>query len=295
MLDWNDLRWFVAVADAGSFRKAATPTGLNHTTLSRRIRALEEELGLTLFERAPTGLTVTEAGEELRRSCTTLIEGVADLQRRLAGKDQRAAGRVSLTYAASVAPHVLDAMGSFGKLYPDISIVHVNSEEFVDLGGRVADVAVRAVTSPNESLHGRRVGKIRWGVYGARSRYPEVPDTFVPSEHDWIGMGGRWAKAPPSVWLREHVPASHIRADVDDPQSVRELTAAGLGVGLLMALDGDRDPRLVHLGAWHGPSPPAYLWLLLHPDVGRARRVRVVADYLFDHLRGLDDVFVKDG
>lgn len=293
MLDWNDLKWFVAVADAGSFRMAATKTGLNHTTLSRRLKALEEELGLTLFERSPGGLTLTEAGEDLRRSCDVLIEEVADLQRRLAGKDQRPEGRVSVTYASSLAPLVIDAVAKLGERYPEISIVHVNSEDFVNLGDRQADIAVRAVDSPPENLLGRRIGRIRWGSYGASTRYPEPPDPFVATEHDWIGLGGRWAAAPAARWLREHIPAAQIHAEVDDPQSVRELVASGLGLGPLMVFDGDRDPRLTHVGPWPGPSPPAFMWLLLHPDTGRARRVKVVADYLYDYLRGLDGVFAS--
>jgi DNA-binding transcriptional LysR family regulator len=292
VLDWNDLKWFAAVADAGSFRLAATKAGVNHTTLSRRIRALEEELGISLIERSPSGLTLTEAGDELRRSCDRLVEEVADIERRLAGKDQRPEGRVAITYPDALARHVVLGVAMLGQQYPDISIVHVNREEFVDLGGREADIAVRAAYNPPENLVGRRIGQIRWAVYGAKTRYPEAPSELVVTDHDWVGFGGRWAKAPPATWLREHVPVAQIRAEVDDPQSVRELAASGIGLGMLMCVDGGGDPRLTRVGDWPGPSPPAWLWLLLHPDVSRARRVRVVADYLYEHLRGLEGAFV---
>jgi DNA-binding transcriptional LysR family regulator len=199
LLDWNDLKWFVAVADAGSFRLAATQTQLNHTTLSRRLRALEEELGVTLFERSPGGLVITDAGEELRRSCDVVIEAVSDLQQRMAGKDQRPEGRVSLTYAMSLAPLVIDAIAQLRTSHPNIQVAHVNSEEFVDLGRGQADVAVRAVENPPETLVGRRVGRLRWAVYGAKTRYPEPPPELIATDHDWIGLGGRWAAAPPAV------------------------------------------------------------------------------------------------
>ena len=78
-----------------------------------------------------------------------------------------------------------------------------------------------------------------------------------------------------------------------EPQSVRELAASGLGLGLLMAIDGDRDPRLTRVSAWPGDSPPGSLWLLVHPDVSRARRVRVVADCLYDHLRSCKEAFIE--
>ena len=110
---------------------------------------------------------------------------------------------------------------------------------------------------------------------------------------DWIGFGGRWAKAPPTTWLKENIPAAQIRAEVDDPQSIRELAASGIGLGLLMAIDGDRDSRLTRVSHWPGELPPTSLWLLMHPDVSRARRVRVVADYLYDHLRALEGAFVS--
>jgi len=291
VLDWNDLKWFAAVADAGSFRMAATKTGLNHTTLSRRVRALEEELALTLLERSPSGLTLTEAGEELRRSCDILIEGVADLQRRLAGQDQRPEGRVSITYPDGFARYVIAAAAELGQLYPGISIKHVNTEDFVDLNQRGADIAVRASDSPPENLLGRRIGEIRWGLYGTKNRYPETPAEFEPRDHDYIGFGGRWSKAPPTRWLKDNIPAVQIRAEVDDPQSIRELAASGLGLGLLMAIDGDLDPRLTRVSAWPGELPPTTLWLLMHPDVSRARRVRVVADYLYESLRSLEGAF----
>jgi DNA-binding transcriptional LysR family regulator len=291
VLDWNDLKWFVAVADAGSFRLAATKTGLNHTTLSRRVKALEEELGTSLLERQPTGIKVTEAGEDLRQSCAVLIEEVEELQRRIAGKDQRPEGRVTVTYSDGFAPYVIEAAAKLGQLYPDISIVHVNTEDFVDVERREADIAVRVSDHPPENLLGRRVGGVVWGLYGAKSRYPEAPDELVPADHDWVGFGGRWAKAPPTAWLKANVPAPQIRAEVDDPQSIRELTAAGIGLGLLMRIDGDRDARLTYLAPWPGALPPTSLWLLVHPDVRRARRVRVVADFLFESLREIDGAF----
>jgi DNA-binding transcriptional LysR family regulator len=291
MLDWNDLKWFVAVADAGSFRLAASKTGLNHTTLSRRIRALEGELGVALVERSPGGLTLTEAGRDLRGSCAVLVDEVADIERRLTGRDQRPAGRVVITYPDSFAPAVIAGVARLGRAFPDISIVHVNREDFVDLDRREADIAVRAADNPPETLLGRRVGEIRWCLYGSKERYPEPLDDLIVKDHDWIGFGGRWAKAPPAAWLRENVPAARILAEVDDPQSVRELAASGLGLGLLMAIDGDRDARLTCVSAWPGHPPPGSLWLLVHPDVRRARRVRVVADCLYDYLRGCEGAF----
>ena len=294
MLDWNDLKWFAAVADAGSFRLAASETGLNHTTLSRRMTALEEELGLALLERSASGLKLTEAGEELRRSCDLLIDHVSDLRRRLAGQDQRPEGRVAITYPDGFAPHVIDAVANLAPLYPGISIVHVNSEDFVDVSRRGADIAVRASDNPPEDLLGRRIGEIAWALYGAKARYPEPPATLVLADHDWIGFGGRWSKAPPTQWMKANLPAAQIRAEADDPQSIRELAASGIGLGLLMAIDGDRDPRLTRVGSWPGPLPPTMLWLLVHPDLRRARRVRVVADHLYEHLRQLDGAFTTD-
>jgi DNA-binding transcriptional LysR family regulator len=293
VLDWNDLKWFVAVADAGSFRLAASKSAVNHTTLSRRLRALEEELGVTLLERSPSGLELTEAGKDLRRSCDILIEEVADIQRRLAGRDQRPEGRVVITYPDSFAPAVIAGVARLGREYPGISIIHVNREDFVDLGRREADIAVRAADNPPENLLGRRIGEIRWCLYGAKTSYEEAPAELIPADHDWIGFGGRWAKAPPAAWMRENVPEARIQAEVDDPQSVRELAASGMGLGLLMAIDGDRDPRLTRVSPWPGDSPPGSLWLLVHTDVSRARRVRVVADSLYDHLRACEGAFIE--
>ncbi len=293
MIDWNDLRLFAAVAREGSFRKAAQATGLNHATLSRRIRALEEELGTSLVERSSSGLELTEAGRDLRESCEALRREVDALQRRLAGRDQRLEGRVSITYPDGFSSHVNEAVAALGESYPEISIAHVHTEDLVDLERREADIAVRAAYAPPEQLLGRRIGEIRWAVYGAASKYPHALDELVIEDHDWIGFGGRWRDAPPSRWLRGAVEAGRIRAEVDTPHSVRELTASGLGLGVLMAVDGDRDPRLTYLAQWPGPALPPSLWLLVHPQVSRAQRVRKVADHLYERLRGIEGAFVR--
>lgn len=255
------------------------------------MRTLEEELGIGLFERSSSGLKLTEAGEELRRSCERLIDGVTDLQRRLAGRDQRPEGQVRITYPDGFARLVIEAVAKLGELYPEISIVHVNTEDFVDLGRGGADIAVRAADHPPQDLLGRRIGEIRWGLYGEKSRYPEPIDNFEPGGHDFVGFGGRWAEAPPTRWLKKNIPRAQVRAEVDDPQSIRELAASGIGLGLLMAIDGDRDDRLTRVSDWPGELPPTSLWLLVHPDVSRAARVRVVADVLYDHLRAADGAF----
>ena len=277
MLDWNDLKWFAAVADAGSFREAASRVGVNHTTLSRRLRALEEDLGLTLLDRSPSGLRLTEAGRELHEVCRGLVEEVADLQRRLAGQDQRPEGRVSITYPDGFAPYVVATVAELASTYPLISITHVNSEDFVDLSRREADIAVRAADNPPESLVGRRIGTIQWGLYGAKAKYPVAPAELVLTD-PIVAMKGKPGGG----------------GEVDDPQSIRELAASGLGLGLLMSIDGDRDSRLTFVGRWPGDLPPTALWLLMHPDVSRARRVRVVADLLYERLRALDGAFVPE-
>jgi DNA-binding transcriptional LysR family regulator len=292
VIDWNDLKWFLAVAEVGSFRAAASATGLNHTTLSRRIRGLEESLGTSLLERAPTGLTLTDAGRELRRTAEILHEEVEDLERRLAGHDQRPAGTVSVTYGDGFASEVVGAVARLGLQYPEIDVVHINTEDFVDVARREADIAVRVGDSPPDNFFGRRVGTVRWALYGAKSKYAEPEDDFVPADHYWVGFGGRWANAPPTKLLKDNIPEGRIRARIDDPQSIRELAAAGIGLGLLMCIDGDRDQRLTRVAPWPGDLPPTSLWLLLHPDMRRVHRVRVVVDYLFEHLRQVDGAFL---
>ena len=168
-LDWDDLRYVFAVHANGSVAGAARALRVNHTTVLRRIGAFEALLGITLFDRLPTGYVLTAGGEELVETAGRISEAVTALERRLAGRDVRVEGTLRLattdTLMASVLPDILAA---FRAAHPGVLVEVSTSNAFANLTRRDADVALRPAADPPENLVGRRLSRIGFAIYGSQ-------------------------------------------------------------------------------------------------------------------------------
>ncbi len=144
-LDWNDLRYFLAIARAGTLAGAAQTLGVNHSTVFRRLNAFEDRLGVRLFERLPEGYVSTSEGEEIRRHAEAVDDSINALARTVAGRDYRLSGRIRLTTAASLASdYVAGYLLQFRHSHPDITVEIATGDNDFDLTRREADVALRA-------------------------------------------------------------------------------------------------------------------------------------------------------
>jgi DNA-binding transcriptional LysR family regulator len=167
---WEDLRYFLAVAQAGNLSAAARSLGVNHATVFRRISSLEKNLGVRLFDRFPDGYVLTAAGEEMVNSVSRIDERITSLSFRISGHDHRLTGtlRVSTTDSLGfilLQPHLYQ----FHQKYPQIRLELITNNEFFNLTRRHADVAIRPTRSPPEGLVGRKVCVFPWGVYASES------------------------------------------------------------------------------------------------------------------------------
>ncbi|MEN8196747.1 MAG: LysR family transcriptional regulator, partial [Pseudomonadota bacterium] len=168
-MDWDDLRFFLAVAHKGSIRAAAAALGVNHSTVSRRIDGFERKLGVRLFERLPTGYLVTPAGEDMMQSARRMEEEAAAIDRRVAGRDHRLSGPLRVTMPDSLAQKLLmPDIVAFSDRHPEIELELVISYVFADLNKREADVAIRMANDPPGHLVGRRVVRQAKAVYASR-------------------------------------------------------------------------------------------------------------------------------
>ena len=146
MFDWDDIRYFLAVARQGSVRAAADVLKVNHSTVLRRISQLEDKLGARVFEKLPSGYRLASAGEEVLEFAQEMEAASNNLEGRLFGRDQHVRGTLRVTMPPVVASHLL--MGDFVKfarLYPEVEIEILSSDEPVNLTNREADVAIRNV------------------------------------------------------------------------------------------------------------------------------------------------------
>lgn len=273
-IDWDDLRYVLAVAEHRGLAAAARALGVNHTTLMRRIGAFEAAQGLRLFERLPTGYALTPGGEELLAAARNVSGVIAELERRLAGRDARLQGTLRIattdTLAAGVLPRHLAA---FRALHPAIVLELSLGNAMADLARREADVAVRPAAQPTEALVGRRLCGIAFAVYGARGAEAEA--WVVPDETLAGSAAGRWTRA--------HVPEAAVAARSDSLLALRDLAAAGLGRAVLPCYLGDADTRLARIGGVLADAS-SELWLLSHPQLRRAARVRAFTSFMAQAL-----------
>lgn len=283
-LRWDDLRVFLAVARKGTLTEAAADLGVNASTVHRRLAQLEETLGARLFDRSATGLTPTAAGEATGPLAERIEDDVAELWRQIAGQDARPKGTVRLTAPESMLPLLVETLAQFREAHPDIELLVEFSDRFVDLARREADVAVRPVPTPPDDVVGRRVGKVAWTLYVAR-RWADEP-------RPWVRYALALTRLPAYRWQAEHEDGGFGMA-VNSVPAMQQVIACSPCQGLLPCFVGDADPELVRL---RDPIPEAesQLWLLAHPDLRRAARVRALLDALWDGLVTFRDLLEGD-
>ncbi len=291
-LDWNDLQVFLAVARQGSIGAAARHLGINHSTVLRRVASLEAALGARLFDRLPSGYTLTAAGELLAESLAGLDEQVDAAQRQLAGGDTEIKGLIRLTTTDTLVQGLLmPHLAAFQALHPQIELELIANNALFNLTQREADIAVRGTNHPPENLIGRRVGRIHTALYAA----PAYLDSLqgAPGEdtrdiawpgHRWVVPGATLNHLEQAKWVREHVPAERVAMRMDSLVAMTQAVRHGLGLGWLLCPLADQAGGLVQMAA---PLPEAAtdIWVLTHPQLKSVQRMRVFADFLAEQLR----------
>src|SRR5438874_9784966 len=174
MIDWDDVRYFLAVARGGSVRAAAERLEVNHSTVLRRIAQLEERLGAQMFEKLPSGYQLTAAGEEVLEFAEQMEASSHQLETRVFGRDQSVRGLLRVTLPPPLATHLLmPDFADFARLHPDIEMEVQSSGELANLTNREADVAIRVVYDRKTlplNLHGLKGPELFGGVYMSRDR-----------------------------------------------------------------------------------------------------------------------------
>lgn len=286
MESWDDLRFIAAIARAGSLSGAARALGVHHATVFRRLAAIEERLGVRLFDRLPHGYVPTPAGQEVAAAAARIDDDVAALGRRVVGRDLRLTGTVRLATTDTIATLVLPGpLAVFRAAHPGIVVELVISGTHVSLTRREADVAVRATNDPPEALIGRRVAAVAHAIYCAPGT--TVTEPFDPAAHDWLAPDDTLAATMMARWLRRHVPADRVVLRANNITALAAMARGGVGLAVLPCFmaEGFGLERLTPpLDGWD-----AALWLLTHEDLRATARVRALLDTLGDALAARRD------
>lgn len=277
---WDDIRLVKAIADAGSLAGAAEQLGLNHSTVFRRLAGLEETMGTPLFERHRGGYQATAAGEEMAGLGQRMEEDVAAFTRKLAGNEPAPRGELRVTTNDTMLVHLLTPiLGRFLKAYPEIRLDIVLGNQALNLSKRDADIAIRATDNPPDTLVGRKLAQIDWALYGRKIDFPArlKPEQYLT--RNWVSLGESFGQMKVVKFARENVAPEKIIYKLSTVLGLTEAVEAGIGIGHLPCFIANGRDGLRQLA----PPEPEFgtgLWLLTHPDLRHAPRVRAFMDFV---------------
>ena len=286
-LDWNDLRYFLAVSRAGTLAGAARDLAVRHSTVARRLEALEEALAVSLFTRTPDGLVLTEAGAGILPQAEAAERAALAIERQAAGGDTRIAGTVRLTTSEGFSGFLVRRLAALNERYPELMVEVLSGNRFYDLTRGEADLAVRIGETTQPDLICKRIGLAGWSVYAAaaylaRRGMPASLDDL--RGHAVIGFDETLAQVPGALWLDRHAAGAEVVMRGNSIFAVLNAAIVGMGIAVLPCFMAEAEPNLRRLSAETTGSRE--IWLVFHPDVAKIARVRTVIDFVTDAVAG---------
>jgi DNA-binding transcriptional LysR family regulator len=288
MLDWDDLRFFLAVARGGSLSAAARALGVAQPTVGRRIAAFEAQLGARLFVTTPGGTAMTRPAERLLQHAARMEGDALAVERTARGRDVGLAGRVTVTASEWLIDRVIGPLlGAFAERHPGLEIDLVGEARPLNLVRREADIAVRPARFEHQELVELAVGTVRFALYASAQYLARRgrPDFARQGEgHVLIAMS-EWMTRVPDVELFARVAGlAHVTARANGRLAMASLALAGAGLAVLPRLVGDGTLGLVRV-ATPLPDPERGLWMASHRDARGVVRMKRVLAFLRDGLR----------
>ncbi|MCK4703977.1 MAG: LysR family transcriptional regulator [Gammaproteobacteria bacterium] len=285
-MNWDDLRLFLAVARTGSISGAAKQLGVQHSTVSRRMRQLEEKLGTRLLERKTGRYELTQAGKNVMEASGRIEREVLAVDGALLGKDTQHVGPLKVAALNNMASSVLMPMfADFNKKWPQVELHIIVSNIDASLSQREADVAIRLTNTPTDTLIGNRIVTVASCIYGSKSYLEQLRKQG--GEAKWIGVD---CCGFHKTWTKQLCHGQSHNFYSDDTQLTHSAIREGMGVSILPCFMGDSDPLLER----YGEPDPAYnlgLWVLLHPDLKRTARVLAFRDHMTQAINEKKDLF----
>jgi len=290
MLDWNDLRYFLSVADHGSTLAAGRAMRVSQTTVARRIAALEEALGHPLFEKRQAGYVLTPDGEALLGRARQVEAAASGFEEASAALARDSSGTVRITTQEIFANTLLGPMlRELHERHPDIVIELDTQQELLELGEGQADIALRSTAQePPAGTVGRRICVDDWTLYCSREYAAShgVPHNREDlKKHAIIGGGGGKLWVHYEAWLRKLGLEDRVAMHHSTSTGLLSGVRSGFGLGVLPCIVADAEPDLVRClppRTDHGRE----MWLLTHERVRHTPRVRAVIDFLYERLMG---------
>jgi DNA-binding transcriptional LysR family regulator len=280
-LDWEDVRYFVALARYGTLSATARALRVNHATVARRIASLETLLGRPLFDRRASGYALTVDGKAVLDEARSMDEAALSVLRRLdAGTEL--SGLVRLTVGRVLAERfVIDRLRTFHERYPAIDLEVIGGSRVVSLARREADVALRHASPKDSELVARRVATITFGLYASPAYRDKLKAGDTP---EFIGFDEESDFVAEAAWLARRFGDRRFSFRTNSQTTQAAAARAGYGVALLPRYVAADDQGLVQVLPGER-LPERDVWLLIRRDLTKVPRVRAVTDHLFDMFR----------
>ncbi len=285
-LNWDNLRYVLAVANCGSIAAAARELQVNRTTVLRRINAFQQDLNCRIFDRGDAGYVLTAEAEKMIDAAREVESTLFNMQRQIEGHELRLEGELRVTTTDSFMVSVLGPhLASFRQKHPHIVVDVLVTNSILDLNRRDADIAIRPTPQPGAKLVGRRLSDVEFGVFAS----PAIVDSVEPAgifNQRWIGFADSLRATPVGEWFEKTVAIENICLRCDSFVAVRAAAEAGIGLALMPVFLGESASRLRRIEI-DTRELTVGLWILTHPDLVRSARIHAFIEHFSEALSPL--------
>ncbi|MHC8350939.1 LysR family transcriptional regulator [Pseudomonas sp. RT4P38] len=282
-MDWEDLRFFLAIATAGSLSGAARNLNVNQATVSRRLAALEAQLNVRLVDRLPRESRLTEIGQLIMQDVLDIEAKAFAVERKCLSSRSTVRAKVSITAPPILARHFLTPnLAELARMLPRVQLSILSEPHFASLSRLEADLALRLSPPIDETDITRKVGLMHFALY-AKAGYANA---LNEEKWEFVGYTDRQGDFAHKRWLYELIGPRRVACEVTDLSHQYEAACTGIGVAGLPCFIGDSDDRLVRLDS-HRAMLDLDIWVAMHPDRRNDKVVRKTTELILQLLESL--------
>ena len=283
-LKWDDLQVVLAVAEHRSLSGAARAIGVNHSTVLRRIEAMERQTGLTMFDRPPGGYRLRAEARELLPLLRAMAGSAARVERALAAARLGKGGTFRITTTDSIGNVLLPRLlTQLQAREPEIEIEVIVSNQALDLSRPEAEITIRPASTLPDGLRGVRAGSMAFRVYGTEE-YLAAHQSNDPAEHRWIGAAAPLTRSPVGQWQEQRLPNPPLLRADSFPTMAR-MAAEGAGLAMLPVFIAKSEPLLVQTPAFHDHETTS-IWVAAHADLASVPQIADLIEFFAEAIRG---------
>ncbi len=282
MRDWENLRYFLAVARNGTVSGAAKELNVSHSTVLRRIEQFEHILNSKLFKKLQRGYELTAAGEQLYADSQTIEQEVDKVMARAEGKYDVTQGKLRISQPELGIISIYPLYAEFQRKHPEITLEVYSTMEAHNINQQEVDIVLRIAESPPDLLVGRCLGSIKGRLYASKKYLESLPENHTINDYDWIVWRMTYESSN-KAWLEKHVTNPRIVLYAESMPDVLTAVHSGMGVGFLSSHEARKRSSLVEL--LDGKVTGKYkLWILTHRDLRNSERVKTFMRFISDNL-----------